>query len=397
MVKRDADYLAKNHPDLRILEYKDIRYNPWQIEPWDDPETKIKSAISIFSSTNYLKTLMQPILKQAVRLCYEKGIPPTFTDINLQLSRAVAILEQHGYTAKDSADKIRLRLSEFEDTGEIFNCRYGYPIDSFWSKEDIIVNLMEEPNPYIYSTFISDLLISLMRFYFMQPLTEPGLRTLIGMDECRSVFPNRKDLNDFDSDRYLEQFITTARSSGIGRITITQEPESVSEYLLKNSAFFLTFPVFGPSLQTIQKYQNLSDEQAAFMFSLPEVGVGVMRDLRLGRPYIVDIPYDLEEGQITKEETEAIMRPYIKALQESIRPKEPAPVQIEKRKPYTQDDIDRIRIELDKETFAILQYLKKHPFKNKTEIGIATKAGQKKTEPSIEVLKKMGLISGAGT
>ena len=179
---------------------------------------------------------------------------------------------------------------------------------------------------------------------------------------------------------------------GTGRITITQEPESVSEYLLKNSAFFLTFPVFGPSLQTIQKYQNLTDEQAAFTFSLPEVGVGVMRDLRLGRPYILDIPYDLEEGKISKQETEAIMRPYIKALQESIRPKEPAPVQIEKRKPYTQDDIDRIRRELHKETFAILQYLKKHPFKNKTEIGIATKAGQKKTELSITALKKRGLI-----
>jgi hypothetical protein len=86
------------------------------------------------------------------------------------------------------------------------------------------------------------------------------------------------------------------------------------------------------------------------------------------------------------------MRPYIKALQESIRPKEPALVQIEKRKPYTQDDIDRIRRELDKETIAILQYLKKHPFKNETEIGKATKAGQKKARVSLEELNSLGLI-----
>ncbi len=32
-------------------------------------------------------------------------------------------------------DKVRSRLSEYEDTKEIFNCLYGYPIESFWSKK----------------------------------------------------------------------------------------------------------------------------------------------------------------------------------------------------------------------------------------------------------------------
>ncbi len=391
-LKRDADFFIKRHNTLWLVEYPDNSYNMFQFEGWDNPEVKMKSAISIFSSVNYLKTLMQPILKQAVRLCYEKGIPPTFTDINLQLSRAVAILEQQGYDSKNSVDKIRGRISEFEDTKEIFNCRYGYPIESFWSKEDIIVNVMDEPNPYIYSTFVTDLLITLQRYQTKQPNTMSGLKTLIVIDECRSIFPNINDKNDFEADRFLEQFITTSRSSGIGRITITQEPESVSGYLMKNAAFFLTFQLRGPSVTEVQRYQNLSDEQAAFLFSLPKVGTGIFRDARCPRPYIIDVPDDFEQGEISISEARSIMRPYIKALQESIRPKEPLPVQIEKRKPYTQDDIDRIRRELHKETFAILQYLKKHPFKNETEIGKATKAGQKKARASLEELNSLGLI-----
>ncbi len=153
---------------------------------------------------------------------------------------------------------------------------------------------------------------------------------------------------------------------------------------MKNASFFLTFPLRGPSLAEVQRYQNLTDEQAAFLFCLPKQGVAVFRDARFPRPFIIDIPDDFEEDKISISETHRIMSPYIKALRESIKSKEPAIPTIEKAKPYTQDDIDRIRQELHRETFAILQYLQKHPFKNRTKVGIATRIGQKKTELAID-------------
>ena len=79
------------------------------------------------------------------------------------------------------------------------------------------------------------------------------MNTLFVFDECRSIFPKKSEYSEDETDRFLEQFITTSRSSGIGRITITQEPESVAKWLSINSAFYLAFPISGSAIDSIKK------------------------------------------------------------------------------------------------------------------------------------------------
>ena len=388
VLKRDADFLIRKHKDLRIIDYKNLRYNMWQIEPWDDFETKMKTSVSIFSSVNYMRTVMQPFLKAAVRASYEDNPTPIFTEIRNNMVVAENILDQKGPRTKDATDSIKARIYEYEDTKDIFNCRFGYRVDNFWSKEDIIVNMIGEPNDFLYSTFINDLLISLQRYQTKQPDSLHGMKTLVVIDECRTVFPNRKDLNDFDADRFLEIFITTARSSGIGRITLTQEPHSVSEYLSNNSAYFLSFPITGTAIDHLKKYQNMTDEQAAFIQALPEYGVGIMRDRRFNRLYTLQVPGDLIKIDITESEVEDIMKPYIKNLIDSCKPLQAVIVN-----GFDQNEIDYLRKKISGYSEIILRKLGSSRYLNKTRLTKYTSVSQKRTNDSIEELQQNGLIT----
>jgi len=111
--------------------------------------------------------------------------PVTFTDIHRELNTAAKLdLDLEGYNAKNNIDKAKERLTEFMDTGEVMNNALGYRIEDFWSKEDIILNVMDQPNDYIFSTLITDLLISLQRYYNSKPVHPSRLRTLVVIDEC---------------------------------------------------------------------------------------------------------------------------------------------------------------------------------------------------------------------
>jgi hypothetical protein len=371
LVKRDADFLIKRHPNLRIVDWKHFRRNIFQVEPWDEPWNKIKSACAVFASINYLLSLTQPILKHAViRRFHKNGVFsgsnnfPSLTEILHGIDGAARDLNLEGWESRNIRDKLKVRLTDFIEAGEMLACKYGYPIDTFWSREDICLNVMDEASPYIAGTAVMDLLVDLQRYYERTPQHPARLRTLIGLDECRSIFPVQKDDSEFQENRYMEKFVTTARSCGIGRITITQEPQSVSSWLTNNSAFFMTFPIAGEAVDHLKKLQNLTDEQIKYIDELPEYGAGIFRDRRFNRPYLVGVSGDLEIEAISEEEVEEFTKSYIEQLQAQLpepveEHSEPEPLEVATLK-------KQALIQLD--AMCLIETLKKHPFAHYTKL-----------------------------
>lgn len=363
ILKRDANFLIKKHPDFRIIEEENLLWNMFRCESWDDFEKKVKSVVSIFASTNYLMSLTRPILKESVKLCRKKGIPLNFINIKAEIDNARKSLGQEGYESKTYVDKVKGRIHEFQEKPQL-NVERGFPIEGFWSKEDICLNLCDEPDKYIRSTIATDILISLQRYYERFPVRPERLRTLVVIDECRSVFPRVSDNNDFDADEFLEKFVTTRRSSGIGLIALTQEPQSVSPWLVDNSAFFLTFPIAGEALADIKTYQGLTDKQIDFIQRLPPLGTGILRDRRFDRPYLVKIPGDFDITAITTDEVAVLMKDYISKLH----------AQLEEAKEIDLETFEAELVEHGRKglVFAngrlILEILKKEPFLHKTAI-----------------------------
>ena len=393
IVKRDADFLIRKHPALRILEWKDFRRNMFEVESWDTKDRKFSEAAQLFSAVNYLKAATQPILHKAINMADKAYGAVTFSCIYQMIKLVVSALDLEGYEKKNVTDKLKVRLSEYIDTGDILNSRNGLKVEDFWSKEDICLNVMDQQNEYIYATAVTDLLMSLQAYHEKTKSGPDRLRTLIVIDECRSLFPVRKGTVDYGVDRYLEKFVTAARSSGIGRITLTQEPQSVTEWLTNNSAFFITFPIGGEAVDKLKKLQNLSDDQIKFMNKIPKQGTGVFRDRRFDRPYLVQVPGDLDIVPITQAETAEIMQPFLsdlhaqfpKALPEPVDPEDIVIVDT------SEEYAAAIRQEMRRrDALTIVETLLKDPFTYKTQLREKTGLTGPKLDNALKWLESKG-------
>ena len=253
-LKRDADFLIKRHNNLKVIEWKDFRRAMLQVENWDTPIDKINSFCGVFSTVNWLMLHSQPLFKRAVVRCCEKNkvfdgseLYPIFSELFKEIDGAAKDFDLDGYEHRNVRDHIKFVVSSIIETNEILDCRCGLTVQDFFSQEDVILNVMGEDNDYIIGTIVADILSDLRRFYEKSPLHPPKLRTLIVVDECRRIFPTGSEDNKsvHKSNSKMERFVTTRRSSGIGLIAITQEPQSSPDWLTNNSAYVLSFPIGG--------------------------------------------------------------------------------------------------------------------------------------------------------
>ena len=270
----------------------------------------------------------EPLFQKSVKLAAEhKGayenpnVNLTFSDISKHITPAAHQLGLTGYDMKNNCDKIQLFLSPFIDSGELYNCAEGFTIEDFYSKEDIILNLIDEPSDYVLATIVTDILVTLQRYYEKHPLPKAKLRTLIVIDECRRIFPVQNGFMDHNPHVLMERFMTTRRGMGIF-IYLTQEPQSIPVWITDNSAYFVIFPTSGISRKRGQEILNLNDAQTEFLDALPKQGTAVMRYRGFPRKFILQLPGDINVTPITKEETDEIMKPYIEQLHAGLKTKE---------------------------------------------------------------------------
>ncbi len=391
VAKRDADFMLHQHPHIRLIEWEHLRRNIFEIEEWDNPEAKLNHAVSIFSASNYLMSMTQPILNECVDLCRKRKKTITFDNLFQAVTIAKGKLDSEGFETKNAAGKLKLRLAEFMKKPQL-NTPRGFRIDKFWSKHDIILNAMDETNEYIHNTAITDILISLQRYYETTPVHPTRLRTLIVIDECRALFPVKQNNYDHDADKFMERFVTTRRSAGIGLITVTQEPQSVTSWLTNNAAYFLTFPIAGEALDAVKKFQNLTDEQISYIFKLPEKGTAIVRDRRFPRPYILQVPGDLQVTTITREQTKALMEPIIKEMHRALGiPAQTTQATHRLPKPIDQFPEQQQEHQLIMIGKQIMEYLIEFPFSIYTDVRDKLSLGDQ-AKKAIQHLQANGLI-----
>jgi hypothetical protein len=321
--KNDFDPFAMT-TDMRVLNWKDLRYNMWEVQDWDTAEDNMKAKCNIFANENFLLAHTIPALRSSVRSCYENGLVtdrshsfPTFGDIKTKTSEYFINHSLDSYTFKDANQRLHNRLIDHIDEGPILNGRCGFTTD-FFMTWDLCINVIDE-NEYPVRTTIFSILYDIQRYLtkFPDRRSPSGMRTLVIIDEARWLFNKEREQGQYISDKILIRWFTTSRETGFGRIIITQEPESVSDYIAANSAFSLTFPVHGRSFETVKRLQNLSDEQADYLFKLPKYGDGIFRYPGFPRPILIQIPGDLTlERSTPLSRIEDHCKPFIERVHE---------------------------------------------------------------------------------
>lgn len=164
--KRDMDAFIRMSP-LKVIEFKDLRLNIWEVESWDTIEAKQNAIIEIFSCANWFMKNSQPILTIAAKIAYESskttGLPPNFSEIKELVPQAIKAIGLKGFEHRNVADNVNFSLETFIQTGPILNCRFGLTVEDFWSQEDVILNLMDVASPYIKSTITMTLFKEIQR------------------------------------------------------------------------------------------------------------------------------------------------------------------------------------------------------------------------------------------
>lgn len=390
--KRDTDGFILKYPEtFKIIEWDDLRYNLWQVDDWDTPIDKLRSASTVFAGENFLYTLTLPILNFAVKDCFtSNGVFdgsmkfPIFKEIDRKVHGFAEAFQIKGYEIANSSSRLRSRLIEFMDAGEVLNCRHGFPLE-FFLENDMCLNV-KDVSEFLARTTIMNILADMQRYYEKHPSKKTKLRTLVVLDEARWLFDVTRDKMDIPSNKIVERWFTTSREAGIGRIIITQEPQSISRFVTDNCALSLTFPVYGESLESVKKLQNLTEEQARHIFKLNPYGEGVFRHPNFDRPFIIQIPPHLDlDKAVTGEQIEKIMRPFIEELHSNLEPvKEIKPIDLKGIQTRALMQVDGANI---------LGILKDKPFIHYTLLRDTLKIPSDRFKSAIDWLIRKGLIT----
>ena len=245
-LKRDADFLIRDHPSLGIFEWTDLRLAPLETEDWDEQFKKVNSFCSVYDAINWNQMHSSPLFEQAVTRALQKQSTPNFIEIRDEINNAAKDIDLDGFQQKNTIDHLKFGLRPFTKSGEILNGRHGFTIKDFFSKEDIILNVTRDvvPKDKLLGTIITDIFLDLQRYYLKSPVHPPRLRTLIIIDESRRIFPSEGEYGDTDHNPQtaMVEFVTTRRDSGIGLIAITQSPKKAPDWLVENSSFIIGFP-----------------------------------------------------------------------------------------------------------------------------------------------------------
>ncbi|MCP3933676.1 MAG: winged helix-turn-helix transcriptional regulator [Bacteroidetes bacterium] len=300
--KRDADRFSIKNNSFHCLEWDDLRWNMWDVDfSWDTPIQHLRHAILVFSTENFLFTLSQPILKGALEECYtQNGIfkghsnPPTFSQIRKSIINFCKTKSLTGSDMHNTSNKLIARTIAFEDMQETVNCKQSLPV-SFFLENDICLNL-EGVDEFCCRTIVNHIITTIHRYLTLNSQEDKPLRLLLIIDEARWLFDIKRDNSDLGGNQIIEVFMTTCREAKIGKLIITQEPESVSKFLLANSSYRLGFPVFGESINAMQRLYNLSDEQVQYLPKLAPYGEGIFCHPNFDRPVLLNVPGILDLG-----------------------------------------------------------------------------------------------------
>jgi len=265
------------------------------------------------------------------------------------------------------SDKLRGRVWDYMNTGQILDTAFGFTIKDFFSKNDIILNLMDEKSEYLTKSLVINLLTTLQEFHSKKPKSKCGLKTIVVIDECRSIFPVKSKHNDFEEDIFLEKFKTTKRANEISLIALTQEPQSVADWLTSNNAFYFAFPLIGNGRAVLKDHIGLTNTQLASIEKLPKYGTAIVSDERFDRKFLLQVPNDLSLGHISKDETNLIMRKFIFDMHETINKR------CEKFKPKK-----RTTLPIPEASFRILKAIQRNWNSPKTELLKRTHLGSKR-------------------
>lgn len=393
--KREADYFALSYPWVKILEWDHLWYNIWQVQNWETPRERIRSALEIFKAENFMFSLSSPPMTYAVNKTYrQNGVfdgsdnIPTYREIMNNLKGYSEDFPTKGFKVDDAIARSASTLASFIQEGDNINCKFGLSIE-FFRTHDLVLNFMDV-NEFAARTIIMCILHDLQR----NLKKFPG-KVLVDIDEARRLYSVKRDAMDIGANQAVEDWFTTCRDSGLARITSSQETNSVSGFVISNSAIRMSLPPIGEeSTRAVAGLHNLNEEQIAYIPKMAPFGEAIMTYPGVPRPFLVKIPallnLNMSVNTDTIYEMQKPWRDNIRKTLQEMQPRQKTPEEIEAKR--YEAHLEETRTKLYPHTKTVLGALWTEPYLTKTQLKQTAKGTQKQFEKSIEILQRFSLI-----
>jgi hypothetical protein len=305
---------------LKVLTSKRIKMNPLLVPSWMTPQEHIVLFSKIFSRENWVGTTSENILEDTVEYLYRaRGIfdgsnnYPTLRDLyNLITHR---LQKERGYQYRDILLRLQGRLKPYL-VCNAFNCRTGIP-DDVWRNENIVLEMDSGFTDHTYSFTISYIAGLRFTYNIKKGLIGSVLRTLFIVDEGRILFAVR-DVEVY-GESYISEIITKIREYGLPFLVASPETASFNQTLKAISNLKVCFPLTdGEEKAAIQKSFGLDDEQANYLFKMPQFGQAIVRYGGYEKPFLLAVPHFNIRKHLTDEEVEERMADFYADLDKRI-------------------------------------------------------------------------------
>ena len=318
--------LLQHVDNLKIITREKLKINPLQVPEWMDPKSYAMLFSKIFIRENYLMATSESILFETLNLLYKKrGIYegnknwPTLRDLyNVICYR---LNNEKSFRYRDVLLGIKNRLDPYI-YGEGFVCHSGIS-DEVWRDENVVIEMGKGFTDNMYSFVISFITGLRYSYNIEQGIVGSILRSLIVVDEGRLLFRQRDKAMFGES--YIAEVATRLRDPGIGLLIATQESSAINSSVKSISHTKICFPITdGEEVSFVRDSFGLSDDEANFLFRLPQFGQCIVRYGGYEEPFLLAVPYMNIKNYVSDEEVNRRMGDFYRELNEKIVEEKPS-------------------------------------------------------------------------
>ena len=288
--KQDYRHLVRMWPGLRVFDVqKTFIFNPWQPPPGVHPKDHRTSAVMTFLKSNNLLDGSESLLLRIVNNVYlARGIydgsqdyPTTF-----DICAALDDLRINRYSREAGfRDSLKNRFDAYLSISpQTLSYSHGYSIPDLEAMS-FVLEVKGLPERQI-RCFASWLFSATFQYRIANNMRGRGLRTLVGVDECKYLVP--PGYNQHLGFSPIASLLAQCREVGLGFLFADQTAQLEETVYVQSRTKLCMRLGSGEDIEKVRKTLALTKEQAAYITRL-DVGEAIVRVPQLD-PFLIRFP-----------------------------------------------------------------------------------------------------------
>lgn len=331
--KKDYRHLLRMCPDLLVLKWEDLLYNPLRPPMGCPPTTWAQIVTNVFCQAYWLMQGTKGLIQNKLFQLYQdygvfdgKDTYPTLHDL-FQILDKHCLQRQTGRDA-NFLESAQNRLDEcLKPLSRIFDCDRGHLVEDLLTRPVIL-----EFDGLLYENqiFLTTMMLRHIFQYRISNNQRGPLKHVIFFDEGKLVYDRNRDHIPGLGINEVTQFTSMIREFGEGLVVADQMPTELSDVIPANTYTKIALSQSGgKNIKEVGASMNLCTQQEGYVpkllsdSNLNTFEAVVRINNKWDEPFVIEIvPFQISKD-VSDRELEHHMRPALEQLQRTLIPRTP--------------------------------------------------------------------------